>query len=167
MGTGKTSVGKRVAQSLDFEFVDTDEEIEKKTGQSIAQIFAESGEDEFRRIETEVLKACSQLNQRQVISTGGGIVVREENHQVLKTGGQVIWLRASPKTVYDRVKRNHNRPLLETDDPLKTIKSLLATREPAYRKCADLKVNTDELSLEETIYGVTETAIVWKAEGIL
>lgn len=167
MGTGKTSVGKRVAESLNFEFVDTDEQIEQTTGKTIPEIFAEMGENQFRKIETDVLKACCLNQNHRVISTGGGIVIRPENHKVLQAGGEVIWLKASPEVVYNRVKRNHNRPLLQTADPLKTIKKLLSTRENWYQSCASLTVSTDELSLEETIYGVTETARFWLGNGRL
>ena len=164
MGTGKSTVGKRVAQSLDSTFVDTDDEIVKREKMSIPALFEERGEDEFRRIETEVLAECCH-GQKQVIATGGGVVTREENHALLKEGGYVIWLKASPEVIYERVRRNDQRPLLETDDPEKTIRELLLSREHWYEGCADLTIFTDDLSLEETIYGVTETARYWRLEG--
>jgi len=157
MGTGKTSVGRRVAQSLDFQFVDTDALIVESEGKSIQSIFEELGEAAFREIETRVLAECC-LNNQQVISTGGGVVTREVNHPILAGGGYVIWLKASPEVIYERVKRSQERPLLKTDNPQMTIKNLLESREPLYEKCADLTIVTDDLSLEETIYGVTETA---------
>ena len=166
MGTGKSSVGRRVASSLGYRFVDTDKEIVDQEGQEIADIFAERGEEVFRQIETQVLERCCQ-SDKQIISTGGGIVIREENRKILAAGGLVIWLRAEPESVYDRTKHNTDRPLLATDDPQQTIKDLLESREPLYKQCADLIVSTDDLSLDETIFGVTETAQVWQTDGRL
>ena len=166
MGTGKSTVGKRVAQSLGFEFVDTDEEIVKKVGKSIAQIFDESGEVAFREIETSTLTKCCEKS-RQVISTGGGAVTQKQNHSILKAGGYVIWLKASAETVYNRVRRNHDRPLLKTANPEKTIREMLSSREDSYAACADLEIETDDLTLEQTIYGVTETAQYCQVDGRL
>lgn len=157
MGTGKTTVGRRVAQSLDFQFVDTDALIVEREGKSIQSIFEEVGEAAFRQIETSVLTECCQ-NCGQVISTGGGVVIKEVNHPILAKGGYVIWLKASPEVIYERVKRNQERPLLKTENPQLKIKNLLESREALYEKCADLTILTDDLSLEETTYGVTETA---------
>lgn len=159
MGTGKTTIGKRVAKSLGFRFVDTDALITRKAGKSIPKIFEEDGEDAFRRIETEVLGACAEKSG-QVISTGGGIVTRPENLEILRRAGYVVWLKASPETIYERVRRNRNRPLLENDDPEGTIRDLLENRIPSYEEATDLSIATDELTLEETSYGVTESARV-------
>lgn len=160
MGTGKTTVGKRVAQSLNFEFVDTDAFIVEQEGRSIQEIFEDVGEAEFRKIETAVLEKITQV-KNQIISTGGGIVTQEVNLPILKNGGHVIWLKASPEVIYERVRRNFDRPLLKTENPLKTIQDLLEARQDSYAQCADLTISTDDLSLEETIYGVTETARFW------
>jgi shikimate kinase len=157
MGTGKTTVGKRVAQSLNFQFVDTDALIVEKEGKSIQAIFEEVGEAGFRKIETRVLSECCHHGE-QVISTGGGVVTQEVNHPILTHGGYVIWLKASPEVIYERVRRSQERPLLKTENPQSTIRNLLESRETFYEKCADLTILTDDLSLEETIYGVTETA---------
>ncbi len=167
MGTGKSTVGRRVADSLGYTFVDTDDAIEQQAGKPISDIFATEGEAYFRALETTVLTECCHSQEPCVLSTGGGIVVTEANHAILAAGGQVIWLRASPDVIYERVHRNHDRPLLETKDPKKTIRDLLATREDLYASCADFKIWTDELSLEETIYGITETARFWQSDGQL
>jgi len=157
MGTGKTSVGMRVAKSLGWRFVDTDKLIVKQAGKSIPQIFADSGETYFRELETEVLEKCALANG-QVISTGGGIVTVARNREILKEAGYVIWLRASPETIYERVKRNRNRPLLQTEDPLATIREMLSVRNELYEATRDLVISTDNLTMEETCYGVTESA---------
>lgn len=161
MGTGKTTVGKRVAQSLKLEFVDTDALIIEQEEKSIQAIFEESGETEFRKIETAVLENCC-AGSGQVISTGGGIVTQEANLPILERGGHVIWLKASPDVIFERIKRNHERPLLKTEDPEQTIRDLLDGRENFYEQCARMTILTDDLSLEETIYGVIETAMFWK-----
>ena len=137
MGTGKTTIGKDAAKSLGFRFVDTDALISRNAGKSIPDIFAEDGEEAFRLLETEVLEECAKGTD-QVISTGGGIVTRERNHPLLKQAGYVIWLKASPETIFDRVKRNKSRPLLQVDDPLKTIQEMLADRADLYEAVQDL-----------------------------
>jgi shikimate kinase len=157
MGTGKTTVGQHVARSLGFRFVDTDKLVVKQTGKPIPTIFEESGEDYFRGLETGVLRQCAE-GSGQVISTGGGIVTRAENHPLLHEAGYVIWLKTSPEIIFERVRRNRNRPLLKTADPLQTIRDLLEVRKPLYEACADLSITTDHLTMEETCYGVTESA---------
>ncbi|HQZ26551.1 MAG: shikimate kinase [Verrucomicrobiales bacterium] len=157
MGTGKTSVGMRVAKSLGMRFVDTDKLIVRKAGKPIPQIFAESGEDYFRELETEVLRKCAKANG-QVISTGGGIVTQPRNFEILRDAGYVIWLNSMAETIYERVKRNRNRPLLHTEDPLTTIREMLEARKGLYEAASDLRITTDDLTMEETCYGVTESA---------
>ncbi len=157
MGTGKTTVGKKVATSLGFHFVDTDELIAAAAGKSIPDIFADSGEEVFRDFETAVLSKCAE-NSEQVISTGGGVILREENRQILKSLGYVIWLQASSASIIDRVSRNQDRPLLATDNPSGTVEKLLSERHPLYEAVADLAIMTDDLMIEETVYGVAESA---------
>lgn len=159
MGTGKTTIGKRVAKSLGFRFVDTDQLVAKRAGKTISKIFAEDGEDAFRKLETEVLQDCA-AGVDQVISTGGGIVTRPENFEILKKAGYVIWLKASPETIYERVQRNRKRPLLQTENPKETIRNLLEQRVSLYEKANDLSVATDGLTLDETSFGVTESTRV-------
>lgn len=156
MGTGKTTIGKRVARSLGFRFIDTDQLIAKKAGKPIPKIFAEDGEDAFRAMETEILRERA-AKSGQLLSTGGGIVTREENLSLLREAGFVVWLRAKPETIWDRVRHSRNRPLLKTEDPEKTIRDLLAGREALYEKAAHLTIKTDGLTLDETAFGVTES----------
>lgn len=159
MGTGKSSVGRRVAESLGFAFVDTDQIVVELAGKPIPRIFAEDGEDRFREWETEALRSCAN-RERQVIATGGGIVTQPRNHPILREAGYVFWLKASPEAVLQRVARNRERPLLQTADPLATIRELLDSRIELYRACADEEVNTTELTLEEAAHGITESASV-------
>ena len=157
MGTGKTTIGKRVAKSLGFRFVDTDAVIVKRARKSIPKIFKDSGEDFFRSLETEVLTDCGE-KENQVISTGGGIVTRPENLPILKESGYVIWIKASPDVILVRVSRNINRPLLQVEDPKAKIEELLAERDDLYAEAQHLSINTDDLTMEETCFGVTESA---------
>lgn len=157
MGTGKTAVGKRVARSLGYRFVDTDALIVKQAGRPITAIFAEQGEEAFRKLEHEVLVECA-AKSGQVISTGGGIILQAANRALLPQAGYVVWLKASPETIYERVRRNRKRPLLRNDDPEGTIRRLLEERSPLYEEVRHLSVRTDELTLEETCFGVTESA---------
>ena len=163
MGTGKSTIGKLSARSLGFTFVDTDHEIEKIAGQSIPQIFEEKGEAYFRELEIETLKNCAETGH-QVIATGGGIVTQTENRELLRNAGFVIWLRAKPEAILDRVSRNSNRPLLQTEDPLATIRELLAEREELYESTADIEISTTDLTVEEIVHGVTESARIGFSE---
>ena len=159
MGTGKTSIGRRVAQSLGFEFIDTDDQIVESEGQAIAEIFSDEGEEYFRQLETQLLQSCGK-HRNQVLATGGGIVLREENRKLLTDSGYVIWLKSSAEAILERVLRNRNRPLLHTDDPLQTVKDLLQDRKHLYATTADFTIDTDGLTLDETAFGICESARV-------
>jgi shikimate kinase len=149
MGSGKTEVGKRLAQRLGYAFLDTDKLIEEKTGKSISEIFREEGESSFRELETEVIKNLSGITG-YIISTGGGIVIREENILSLKNIGLVIWLKTSPETIINRISSETHRPLLNVDNPLEQIKKLLSIREQFYSK-ADVSIDTDGLEVDEVV----------------
>ena len=164
MGTGKTTVGKRVARDLGFRFVDTDELIVETAGKSIPDIFSSDGEDAFRNLETGVLQQCIG-EKNQVLSTGGGIVLRKENRELLKRAGYVIWLQASAAAIVERVKRNRDRPLLATENPAQTVKKMLRERQRLYEEAADLAIATDNLMIEETVYGVAESARIALGNG--
>lgn len=159
MGTGKTSVGRKIAESLGFQFVDTDELIEKAVGETIPAIFELRGEDSFRDLETEALRSAAAGEDR-VISTGGGIVLREENREIIAKSGYCIWLKAGAEAIFERVSGNDNRPLLRTENPKATIERMLAEREPIYEATADLVITTNGLSVDEVAYGVCESVRV-------
>ncbi len=152
MGTGKSSVGRLVASLLNFEFVDTDELIERSTGHRIADIFAQHGESHFRQLETETLKSL-ETHRNLVISTGGGSVVDPQNLASLRTHSYLICLWVSPEGIYKRVRHQTHRPLLLDPDPLAKITSLLKEREPAYRQ-ADLLINSELRSLRDLAHHV-------------
>jgi shikimate kinase len=141
MGTGKTEVGRVLAQRLGYVLIDVDDEIENEQKMKISDIFSRSGEPAFRDIESAMIKKLSQLG-RAVISTGGGAVLRQENIDCLRLKGIIVCLTASAETIFDRTKRNNDRPLLKVDDPLGKIKELLSFRQPCYQK-ADIAVDTE------------------------
>lgn len=146
MGTGKTTIGSLLAKKTGFLFVDTDATIEKKEGRKISEIFAKDGETYFRKLETETLQAVL-TKDKQIISTGGGIILKAENRQLLQNHSYLICLRASPEVIYQRTKEDKNRPLLMGVDPKKQIEALLSKRQAAYR-IADLTIDTDHLEPE-------------------
>ena len=147
MGTGKTSVGRHVAEQIGFEFIDTDELIQADTGRTIADIFARDGEPAFRALEKQLVRKLS-LREKVLIATGGGLPTNAENLAALKSFALVICLWASPEKIWERVKNQSHRPLLHDADPQKKIRELLAVREPFYRQ-ADVLINTDLRSVRE------------------
>ena len=147
MGTGKTSVGKIVADQLHFEFLDTDEMIHQRTGRTIADIFARDGEPAFRQMERQVVGDLS-ARKKTVISTGGGLPADPENLALLKSHALVVCLWSSPEKIWERVGHQSHRPLLHDPDPQKKIRDLLASREPFYKQ-ADVLINTDIRALRE------------------
>ena len=150
MGCGKTTVGKKHAKMLEYEFVDTDEAIEQQQGRTISDIFAQDGEKTFRNMETDYLKnLIREKADRQVISTGGGMSIREENQELLKQLGLGVYLRVKPQTVYERVKGDTKRPLLQCDDPFTKIKNMLEERGPVYKSTAHHIIDVDELRQQE------------------
>jgi len=149
MGSGKTSIGRNVAQRLGFQFIDTDAVIVERAGMQVAEIFEQHGEAWFREQETATLRSLSILN-RAVISTGGGIVLREENHGLLRELGLVVWLTASEEVIFERVARNTKRPLLQTPDPRATVHELLEKRHALYEAVAQFTLDTTTLAHEST-----------------
>jgi shikimate kinase len=161
MGVGKSTIANGLAKSLGFDVLDTDKMIEQSQSRSINEIFATEGEESFREMESVILGNLIGSTDRSVISTGGGIVTREENIKVLKSIGIVFWLDAGVDSILDRVSGNRDRPLLKTENPRKKIVDLLSGREPLYERCSDEQIQTDDLSVDEISYGIAETARVW------
>jgi shikimate kinase len=137
MGVGKTTIGRLLAKRLNKTFIDLDEEIEHRAGASIPWIFDVEGEDGFRRRESELLAECAR-GRDMVVSTGGGVVLREENRQVLKVSGVVVYLNASVEQLYQRTLKDKKRPLLQVPDRRRVIEDLKLARDPLYREVADL-----------------------------
>ncbi|MCM8831032.1 MAG: shikimate kinase [Candidatus Omnitrophica bacterium] len=149
MGTGKTTIGKLLAEKIKKKFVEMDSEIEKKEGKKIVDIFKENGEAYFRRLEKELLKDLSRQTDL-VVSCGGGLICDDENLEILKKTGLVINLLASPKTIYERTRFSLDRPLLNVSNPLDKIKELLRKRMPFYRQ-AHYSIKTDNITAKEVV----------------
>jgi shikimate kinase len=137
MGCGKSTIGKLLAQQADYSFIDTDASIEKVAKQSINDIFAAVGEENFRTIESQVLSEVSAYT-RLVVATGGGIVLRQANWGSLRQG-LVVWLDATPEVIWQRLARDQTRPLLQGDNPQAKLREILAARRDRYAE-ADLRV---------------------------
>ena len=151
MGSGKTTTGLKLSYKIHMPVEDTDKLIESKQGKSISDIFAQDGEEAFRQMETELLREIAGRNYGRIISVGGGMPVREENRALLKQCGKVFYLRAKAETIYDRIKEDTTRPLLQCADPLAKIRELLAERAEAYETCADVILDVDGLPVFKVV----------------
>ncbi len=147
MGAGKTSVAKLLARKLEMKVISSDQEIVKKTGKSIATIFTVEGEKYFRELEKQIIAKISQRNNC-IIDCGGGVVLNEQNTALLKEKGTVVYLETSPEEIYERLKSETQRPLLNTAEPKQQIKKLLKDRRGLYEKAADATIMTDGKSLQ-------------------
>jgi shikimate kinase len=147
MGTGKSTVGQLVADALRFKFIDTDARIEELAGKSISQIFASEGEASFRKLESNLVQELSN-QERYVISTGGGLIVNPDNLASLRDHCLIICLWASAETIWQRVRHQTHRPLLQNSNPAEKIRTLLKERTPAYKK-ADTMITTELRSPRE------------------
>ncbi len=147
MGSGKTAVAKEISKTTDLKYIEIDELIEKKEGRSINDIFKDSGEDYFRKIEKETIKEIG-LSDNQVVSCGGGVVIDRENISLMKDSGLLVCLKAEPEVIYQRIKGQKHRPLLNVDNPQLKIEKLLEKRKPFY-EMADCIIETSNLSIEQ------------------
>ena len=154
MGTGKTSVGQRLARRLGMTYVDTDDIIEQTAGRRITDIFNQHGELYFRELESDAVRKVSRLDNH-VISTGGGVVLRAENLEFLKRNGVVFCLMATSEEIWARVKHETHRPLLKAPNPVKKIHEMLKDRE-AYYALADCMIRTDGVPIERVADKIIE-----------
>jgi len=154
MGVGKTSVGTQLAKDLGYTFVDTDTLIEADQNMTITAIFAKHGEPYFREIEEKIIQEVTQ-KENQVVSTGGGAVIRDMNRDAFKKAGLVVCLTASPEVIYGRIRHETHRPLLQTPDPTAKIKELLESRARFYAQ-ADVTIDTAEKSVDDVIKTIKE-----------
>ncbi len=152
MGSGKSAVGKKISVLYGMDFIDTDEYIVEKEGMSINEIFERFGEDTFRKMETEALRELSVKCYNTVIATGGGIVLRKENVNILKDTGKIYYLMASPEEIYNRIQYDTTRPLLKSgssDEVKEKIKTMMEQRRAYYDMSCDIKIETDGKTPEE------------------
>lgn len=155
MGAGKTTIGRHLARMLDLEFVDSDREIESRTGAAIPLIFEIEGEAGFRDREARVI---ADLSERSgiVLATGGGAVLRPENRARLKDRGFVVYLRAPLKQLYERTRRDRSRPLLQAGNPRQVLARLVSERDPLYREVADLIIDTEHRTVKSIATEISE-----------
>jgi shikimate kinase len=150
MGAGKTTLGRHLARTLKVGFVDSDQEIERRTGADIPWIFDIEGEEGFRKRETEAIEDLT-LREGIVLATGGGAVLKPENRDFLRSRGLVVYLYASVDKLFARTGKDRNRPLLQTDDPKAKLESLMEVRDPLYREVADIVIDTGAQTLRQTV----------------
>lgn len=156
MGSGKSTVGRWLADLLGWEFIDFDEEIERATGRSIPELFREEGEPAFRALEAELTEELSGLDGA-VLAPGGGWVTQPELLDVLGPGTYVVWLRISPEAALERVGADRTRrPLLAGPDPLARANRLIRSREPLYRRVADMAVDVDGRDVEDIVREIVD-----------
>lgn len=159
MGSGKSTVGRALHQRLGYPLVDMDQWIEQRARKSIAAIFADEGEQAFRDMETSLLEELDEpAAPRRIISTGGGVIGRDENRVLLRRLGYVVWLHAPMDVILERTAKNRERPLLHTDDPAAQIAALMAARKPLYEEVAHLRIETAGLDSNELTTGILESA---------
>jgi len=157
MGSGKSTVGFRLSYRLRKCLIDTDKLIEFREKKLISDIFAEHGEAYFRQKETECLNSMFGELGSRILSLGGGTPIKEENREIIKRLGTVIYLKASPDTIYERVKKDTKRPLLQCANPRKRIEELLTERNPIYESIADIVINVDGKQIQEVVQEIVET----------
>ncbi|KEF29739.1 MAG: shikimate kinase AroK [Gammaproteobacteria bacterium] len=145
MGAGKSTIGRMLAKELGYRFLDSDRIIEDRCGANIPWIFDVEGEEGFRQRETAMLDELS-LEERTVLATGGGAVMKPENHSLLKKDAVVIYLKTSLEQQVERTRKDRNRPLLQNDDPVGVLTRLFKIRDPLYKKLADIVMHTDRKS---------------------
>lgn len=155
MGAGKSTIGRRLAARLGRPFVDADKVIEERCGVAIATIFELEGEAGFRRRESALLEELSR-QPSIVLATGGGAVLDEQNRSMLRSRGTVVYLKASPADLWQRLRRDRARPLLRTSNPRERVLELLAAREPLYEDVAHITVTTSRQPIDELVTDIIE-----------
>lgn len=162
MGSGKSTVGKELSRRSGLPFLDMDTVIEEQVGKSIPEIFQEKGEAHFRALETALLRYIEQSvaagNGANIISTGGGVVLRPENREILRRLGLTVWLNVDLPTLLARTARAQNRPLLQVDDREATMRRLLTDRSPLYTYASHLRINSSQMKVSEVVDAIIRQA---------
>lgn len=166
MGAGKSAIGRMTAQALGIPFIDSDHEIERVSRMSVADLFAAYGEEEFRALETRVIKRLLKSGPR-VVSTGGGAYINDNTRRHIKRGGLTLWLKADLDVLWERVNKRDTRPLLKTENPKQTLENLMNGRYPIYAE-ADLTVISrdvrKEVMVEEVLTAIAASPLRTQAE---
>ncbi|MDP2729926.1 MAG: shikimate kinase [Dehalococcoidales bacterium] len=156
MGTGKTAVGQALAKKLNRKFIELDWLIEQESGKSIPEIFRQGGEIAFRELEIEATKKIAG-EKKVIIACGGGVILNKINIDRLRESSRTVYLTASPGVILKRIlKEVGQRPLLEVDNPARTIRELLKFREPFYERAADVTINTSKLDIDAVVEQIIE-----------
>ena len=155
MGSGKTSTGRILAKEMRFDFLDTDEEVVKRTGVSIAYIFDVEGETGFRQREHQALMKFLD-NDNIVIATGGGIITHDKSRAIIRACNRVVYLKTSIEQQIERTTVSDKRPLLIDTDPASKLQELMLTREPLYEEISDIMIDTDERSTSEIAHEIID-----------
>ncbi|MBU2866322.1 shikimate kinase [Pacificibacter marinus] len=158
MGAGKTAVGKAIAQILEVPFLDSDTEIERAADRTIAEIFERDGEAFFRSKETQVITRLLE-DERCILSTGGGAFMSAENRETIAAQGVAVWLKADLDILWQRVRHKNTRPLLQTDNPFETLKSLAELRDPIYAMAGIVVDAEPSLSIEQMAQKVVDALV--------
>ena len=158
-GTGKSTVGKHLANRLERDFIDSDKYVEDSTGKTIKHIFEEDGEEGFRKIEADIIAKLSRMDNK-IIAVGGGAILRKDNVRNLKDNGFLVLLEATPEIIHKRItqdEKTQQRPSLTDKTPLDEIKHLLKQRESPYRNAADYTINTSYVACEDIVNEIIAT----------
>jgi shikimate kinase len=153
MGAGKSSVGRCLHRRTGLALLDIDEVVASKFQMSIPKIFAEHGEKKFREAETEALRRV-QTEEQKIIVTGGGVVLRNDNVEILRKQGVIVWLDGNQDTLFARASEKQNRPLLQTKNPRKAFSQILRARRSLYADMADVRIDTSVLTDEEVAVAI-------------
>lgn len=164
MGSGKSSIGRRLAKALDLQLIDLDDYIVAQAGRTIPEIFEQDGEPAFRQMETVALRDV--VGKQAVIATGGGIVGSEENRRILNAHPPVIWLKASPEFLAARIDGDTNRPLIAAGDTLKKMQELATLRYPLYQQCADFTLPRGDMKKKEALAAILAFLNCWQQEHL-
>jgi shikimate kinase len=162
MGAGKSAIGKLVASEMGIPFIDSDHEIERVSRMTVPELFEKYGEPEFRRLENRVIVRLLRSGPR-VLSTGGGAFMNEDTRRSIKASGVSLWLDADLETLWERVLKRDNRPLLKTENPKQTLENLMAARYPTYA-LADLRVKSRN-EKKDVIAAEVIAAVAGMADG--
>ena len=155
MGSGKTSVGKRLSLNLKKEFIDMDDFIEKREGMTVSEIFEKKGEQCFREMEKELCRRFA-VPKGKIIATGGGVIKNAENVANLKKGGVIIYLSSSPERIAYNLRYDNSRPLLAGENKEEKIAKLMNERKNLYEKCADITIDVSQMNLDGTLNKIYE-----------
>lgn len=154
-GSGKTTVGRQLARRLKLPFVDSDQVIEERLGCTIRDYFAREGEEAFRNVEQDVIDELTLRHVDQVLSTGGGAVLRPKNRQHLHERSRVVYLRSYPEELFRRLRHDTSRPLLQVADPMAKLRELFEVRDPLYRETAHFVMETGRPSVSTLVNMIT------------